>query len=181
MVCARLWTSPLFVPIRLLRTSHTRSSCAAAAPRVECGSGAQAEAGTKVEVEVDEADDGVLACSGGECSTPARHMAPWQQMAQRVYRQLDEIFAGEYDGYTEAQIKRVDPRFSDERKGDKLGMRYPRGEWYLDLITQLEPLVHELLAFHEPILIVRTRRCACRAACCTARAETPRRQRPAVP
>ena len=156
MVCARLWTSSLIrtdqtaahIPHPLIVRSSSATGSSAAS------GGAQAEAGTKVEVEVDEADDGVLACSGGECSTPARHMAPWQQMAQRVYRQLDEIFAGEYDGYTEAQIKQVDPRFSDERKGDKLGMRYPKGESYLDLITRLEPLVHELLAFHEPILIV---------------------------
>ena len=64
------------------------------------------------------------------------------------------VFAGEYDGFTEAQIKEIDPRFSDERRTDKLGMRYPKGESYLDLITRLEPLVHELLAFEEPLLIV---------------------------
>ena len=28
----------------------------------------------------------------------------WEQMSPRVYRNLDEIFAGEYDGFTEAQI-----------------------------------------------------------------------------
>ena len=33
-------------------------------------------------------------------------------------------------------------------------MRYPKGESYLDLITRLEPLVHELLAYREPLLIV---------------------------
>ena len=81
-------------------------------------------------------------------------MVPWRQMAPRVYRQLDEIFAGEYDGLTEAQIREINPRFCDERRGDKLGMRYPKGESYLDLITRLEPLVHELLSYEEPLLIV---------------------------
>ena len=37
------------------------------------------------------------------------------------YSELQVIFAGEYDGFTEAQIKETDPRFSDERRGDKLG------------------------------------------------------------
>lgn len=51
-----------------------------------------------------------------------------------------------YDGFTEEQIKAVDPTFSDERRGDKLGMRYPKGESYLDLVTRLEPLVRAQVA-----------------------------------
>ena len=64
-----------------------------------------------------------------------------------------------YDGFTEARIREIDPRFSDERRGDKLGMRYPKGESYLDLITRLEPLVHELLSYEEPLLIISHQAC----------------------
>lgn len=85
---------------------------------------------------------------------PDGHTANWDQMTQRVYRQLDEIYAGEYDGLTEAQIKEINPQFCDDRHVDKLGMRYPKGESYLDLITRLEPLIHELLSYEEPLLII---------------------------
>eukprot|EP00622_Pseudochattonella_farcimen_P006454 FR742264.1.p1 GENE.FR742264.1~~FR742264.1.p1 ORF type:complete len:143 (+),score=7.84 FR742264.1:62-430(+) len=40
------------------------------------------------------------------------------------------------------------------RKRDKLGYRYPRGESYLDLIARLDPLIHELESYKEPLLIV---------------------------
>ena len=78
----------------------------------------------------------------------------WKQMRHRVYRNLDEIYAGTYDGMTEAQIAEQDQRFGEDRKVDKLGTRYPHGESYLDLITRLEPLIHELHSFQEPLLIV---------------------------
>ena len=157
MVCARLWTSSLIRTVRTAahiphplivrqRGSATGSSAEAARRRRPASwSPWRWMRPTMVCWHA--------AVSGTGRST-YRHHVPWRQMTPRVYRSLDEIFAGEYDGYTEAQIKQVDPRFSDERKGDKLGMRYPKGESYLDLITRLEPLVHELLAFHEPILIV---------------------------
>mmetsp|Transcript_22666 Transcript_22666/g.49801 ORF Transcript_22666/g.49801 Transcript_22666/m.49801 type:complete len:528 (+) Transcript_22666:444-2027(+) len=78
----------------------------------------------------------------------------WQQMATRVYRNLDEIFAGEYEGMT---YKQIEETFGDEailRKKDKLGYRYPRGESYFDLIARLEVLMHELESYEEPLLIV---------------------------
>jgi len=78
----------------------------------------------------------------------------WKQMRQRVYRNLDEIYAGTYDGMTEEQIATADERFGSDRKVDKLATRYPHGESYLDLITRLEPLIHELHSYEEPLLIV---------------------------
>jgi len=78
----------------------------------------------------------------------------WKQMRPRVYRNLDEIYAGTYDGLTEKQIAAVDARFGADRKVDKLATRYPHGESYLDLITRLEPLIHELHSYEEPLLIV---------------------------
>mmetsp|Transcript_10618 Transcript_10618/g.36036 ORF Transcript_10618/g.36036 Transcript_10618/m.36036 type:complete len:522 (+) Transcript_10618:40-1605(+) len=78
----------------------------------------------------------------------------WTQMSHRVYRALDEIFAGEYEGLTYEEIAE---RHQDEaflRKKDKIGYRYPRGESYFDIISRLDPLIHELESYHEPILVV---------------------------
>jgi len=85
---------------------------------------------------------------------PFDEVVGWKQMRHRVYRNLDEIYAGTYDGMTEAQIAAADERFGEDRKVDKLATRYPHGESYLDLITRLEPLVHELHSYREPLLIV---------------------------
>uniref|UniRef100_A0A7S1LSW2 6-phosphofructo-2-kinase domain-containing protein n=1 Tax=Alexandrium catenella TaxID=2925 RepID=A0A7S1LSW2_ALECA len=78
----------------------------------------------------------------------------WQQMSLRVYRNLDEIFAGEYEGMTYEEIERTSGDEAILRKKDKLGYRYPRGESYFDLIARLEPLMHELESYKEPLLIV---------------------------
>ena len=37
---------------------------------------------------------------------------------------------------------------------DKIGYRYPRGESYFDILSRLDPLVHEMESYHEPLLIV---------------------------
>ena len=68
-------------------------------------------------------------------------MQVWQQMAPRVYRNLDEIFAGEYEGMTYDEIKATFPDEAKMRAMDKIGYRYPRGESYLDLLSRLDPLV----------------------------------------
>merc|ERR1719163_1441419 len=80
----------------------------------------------------------------------------WEQMRPRVYRNLDEIYAGKYDGMTEEQIAAADPRFGADRSVDKLATRYPHGESYLDLITRLEPLIHELHSYEEPLRVLRS-------------------------
>jgi len=71
-----------------------------------------------------------------------------------VYRNLDEIFAGEYEGMTYEEIKKIAPSEATLRSMDKIGYRYPRGESYFDILARLDPLVHELESYHEPLLLV---------------------------
>jgi broad specificity phosphatase PhoE len=71
-----------------------------------------------------------------------------------VLRNLDEIFAGEYEGMTYSEIEKRQPDEASLRKMDKIGYRYPRGESYFDLIARLDPLVHELESYKEPVLVV---------------------------
>jgi broad specificity phosphatase PhoE len=78
----------------------------------------------------------------------------WEQMSPRVYRNLDEIFAGEYEGMRYEDIKRLAPDEATLRAMDKIGYRYPRGESYFDILSRLDPLVHEMESYHEPLLIV---------------------------
>ena len=78
----------------------------------------------------------------------------WVQMAPRVMRNLDEIYAGVCDGMTYPDLEAAYPEEFSMRKEDKLGYRYPRGESYLDVISRLDPLVHELESYSEPVLIV---------------------------
>jgi len=75
-------------------------------------------------------------------------------MSPRVYRNLDEIFAGDCEGMTYEEIEKTFNHDFVLRKRDKLGYRYPRGESYLDLIARLDPLMHELESYKEPLLVV---------------------------
>ena len=40
------------------------------------------------------------------------------------------------------------------RSLDKIGYRYPRGESYFDILSRLDPLVHEMESYREPLLLV---------------------------
>ena len=53
----------------------------------------------------------------------ATHICRWEQMSPRVYRNLDEIFAGEYEGKTYEEIKEVAPSEAILRSMDKIGYR----------------------------------------------------------
>ena len=75
-------------------------------------------------------------------------------MSPRVYRNLDEIFAGEYEGMTYENIKKMKPDEASLRAMDKIGYRYPRGESYFDILSRLDPLVHEMESYRERLLIV---------------------------
>merc|ERR1712032_718464 len=79
---------------------------------------------------------------------------PWEQMSKRVYRNLDEVYAGEYEGLTYKEIRQRDPHEASLRMIDKLGYRYPRGESYYDLIARLESVVEQMEGATKPVLIV---------------------------
>jgi len=78
----------------------------------------------------------------------------WEQMSHRIYRNLDEVYAGDFEGFTYEDIKRRAPEEASLRKIDKLGYRYPRGESYYDIIARLDLPIQQLETFHEPILII---------------------------
>ena len=78
----------------------------------------------------------------------------WVQMAPRVLRNLDEIYAGVCDGMTYEEIRAAYPAEFELRRQNKLSYRYPRGESYLDVIARLDPLIQELESYREDVLIV---------------------------
>lgn len=78
----------------------------------------------------------------------------WTQMSHRIYRNLDEVYAGEFEGLTYEEIKQREPVEASLRKFDKLGYRYPRGESYYDLIARLDNPMQQLETFQEPIIII---------------------------
>ena len=78
----------------------------------------------------------------------------WVTMRPRVWRNLDEIFAGIFDGLTYEEIQARAPDEFEERKKNKLAYRYPRGESYLDVIARLDPLVHEIERQRDPVMVV---------------------------
>jgi broad specificity phosphatase PhoE len=80
----------------------------------------------------------------------AAHL-PWTRTA---LKNLDEIDAGQYDGWTYDAIEAGAPAEWAARKADKLRYRYPRGESYLDVIQRLEPVIVELERRREPVVVV---------------------------
>merc|ERR1712039_795459 len=79
---------------------------------------------------------------------------PFAQMRGRQFRNLDEVYAGEYDGMTEAEIEEIAPEVIDARRNDKLGFRYPRGESYYDIIARLDAVISHLERIRDPVLLV---------------------------
>ena len=78
----------------------------------------------------------------------------WEILRPKKWSCLDEIHAGQMDGFTYQDIKELYPQEYALRKKDKLRYRYPGGESYLDLINRLEPVFLEIEASQVPIIIV---------------------------
>jgi len=75
-------------------------------------------------------------------------------MRPKMFRNLDEIYAGLCDGMTYEEIADEFPEEAAARKREKFEYRYPRGESYTDLISRLEPMAHELERCQETLLVV---------------------------
>jgi len=52
------------------------------------------------------------------------------------------------------EIKALAPNEASLRSMDKIGYRYPRGESYFDIISRLDPLVHEMESYKETLMLV---------------------------
>lgn len=72
----------------------------------------------------------------------------------KALRNLDEIDAGSFDGWTYEEIASRAPAEWAARKADKLRYRYPRGESYQDLIQRLEPVIVSLEQQRGPVLVI---------------------------
>lgn len=70
------------------------------------------------------------------------------------FKQLDEIDAGLCDGMTYKQIEKEMPNEYKERQKDKFRYRYPRGESYRDIVTRVEPVILEMEAQTDSVLIL---------------------------
>lgn len=71
-----------------------------------------------------------------------------------VIKNLDEIDAGAFDGWSYDEIEVGAPAEAAARRADKYRYRYPRGESYEDLIARLEPVIIELERQRGPVVIV---------------------------
>jgi len=80
--------------------------------------------------------------------------ADWIQFRPNARRNLDELYAGTFDGMTYKEIQDNFPVEFERRQNDKLAYRYPRGESYMDVTLRLEPLAHEMERVREPVLII---------------------------
>lgn len=76
---------------------------------------------------------------------------PWPSVQ---VRNLDEIDAGLFDGWTYEEIRLRRPEEADARAADKLRYRYPRGESYEDVISRLDPVIIELERQRDPVVVV---------------------------
>lgn len=86
--------------------------------------------------------------------TDSSNVIQWHQMRPRPWCNLDELYAGQCDGMTYAEIEHTFPEEFERRSSDKLAYRYPRGESYLDVIARLEPMIMEMERHREPLLII---------------------------
>jgi len=59
-----------------------------------------------------------------------------------------------YEGMRYEEIKALAPNEASLRSMDKIGYRYPRGESYFDIISRLDPLIHEMESYKETLMLV---------------------------
>merc|ERR1712223_250008 len=73
---------------------------------------------------------------------------------QQNFKEIDEINAGKFDGYTYDEVSKQYPEEFEARAKDKLGYRYPEGESYIDCCNRIVHLLERMETSHENLLIV---------------------------
>jgi broad specificity phosphatase PhoE len=79
---------------------------------------------------------------------------PWHQFRGQKFRNLDEVYAGEFDGLTQEEMRNIDPNLATDIGKDKTGFRYPRGESINDVVARVQNSMNRLERVKEPILLV---------------------------
>ncbi len=77
------------------------------------------------------------------------------------FKALDELDAGECDGYTYEEIAAKYPVTYARREANKYFYRYPRGESYKDVVERLEPLILELEREENVLVVSHQAVCRC--------------------
>ena len=67
---------------------------------------------------------------------------------------LDEINAGIWDSMTYKEIEEKYPEITINRKQNKIGYRYPKGESYYDVITRIQSYLVELERVQTPVIVI---------------------------
>lgn len=78
----------------------------------------------------------------------------WIQMRPKVWRALNQQYTGIFDGMNLVEIAAAAPEELTQLRLRPLTYRYPRGESMLDILTRLDPVIHEIERARDPILIV---------------------------
>lgn len=89
-----------------------------------------------------------------------KQTAAWVSAPKHSFSELDEINAGDFDGYTYEEISQMFPEEFQARAKDKLSYKYPKGESYIDCCNRILPILeriesndgHLLVVAHQAIL-----------------------------
>eukprot|EP00400_MALV-I_sp_L67-5_P001089 gene1089-1026_t len=72
----------------------------------------------------------------------------------RQWRNLDQVYAGDFDGLTAEEIRREHPEELEMRRDARLTYRYPRGESVADIIMRLESVINAMEQSKKPIIVI---------------------------
>ena len=80
--------------------------------------------------------------------------AAYVSAPKEAYAEIDEINAGQFDGYTYEEVEAMYPQEFEARAQDKLCYRYPKGESYIDCCKRILPILEKMERSTEHLLIV---------------------------
>ena len=80
----------------------------------------------------------------------------------KEFKELDEIFSGDFDDWIESDIKEKHPDIFEHRNIDKLNNSYPNGESYLDLQKRVLQVVCSINTDEHGYLLIVAHKAVCR-------------------